>query len=154
MPKRSVPIQNELNMMHSGDEDIELCSVDSFGSIEPNRNFYKKNTKIIKKYGKVHLKAWPFYLVLVCFSDWNMILIMALSFETLSFKWINIRRYNKINFMTRMILNFYHFWNYYKWVLRLNKTQMYVSLIFISINLRLPVPKFKLAVHKIGFNSL
>jgi hypothetical protein len=38
-------------MMHSSDEDIELCSVDRFGSIEPNRTFSKKNTKIIKKFG-------------------------------------------------------------------------------------------------------
>ncbi len=32
-------LQNELNMMYSSDEDIELCSVDRFGSIEPNRTF-------------------------------------------------------------------------------------------------------------------
>ena len=38
-------LQNELNMMHSSDEDIELCSVDQFGSIEPNRTFYKKTQK-------------------------------------------------------------------------------------------------------------
>ena len=29
-------LQNELNMMHSSDENIELCSVDRFGSIEPD----------------------------------------------------------------------------------------------------------------------
>jgi hypothetical protein len=38
-------LQNELNMMHSSDEDIELCSVVRFGSIEPN--FLQKNAKII-----------------------------------------------------------------------------------------------------------
>jgi hypothetical protein len=38
--------QNELNMMHSGDEDDELCSVDRFGSIQPNF-IQKKSTKII-----------------------------------------------------------------------------------------------------------
>jgi hypothetical protein len=27
--------QNELNKMHSSHEDIELCSVDRFGTIEP-----------------------------------------------------------------------------------------------------------------------
>jgi hypothetical protein len=27
--------QDELNMMHLGDEDDEFCSVDRFGSIEP-----------------------------------------------------------------------------------------------------------------------
>ena len=49
--------QNELIMMHSSDEDIELCSVDRFGSIEPNRTFYKKtqifNQKIRKSSGTV-----------------------------------------------------------------------------------------------------
>ncbi len=40
-------------MMNSNDEDIELCSVDRFASIEPNQTFYKKNTKIFKKFGKV-----------------------------------------------------------------------------------------------------
>jgi hypothetical protein len=35
-------------MMHSSDEDIELCSIDRFGSIEPNRTFYKNNQKIRK----------------------------------------------------------------------------------------------------------
>ncbi len=33
-------------MMHSSDEDIELCLFGQFGSIEPN--FLQKNTKIIK----------------------------------------------------------------------------------------------------------
>jgi len=33
-------LQNELNMMHSSDEDIEYCSVYRFGSIE--QNFLKK----------------------------------------------------------------------------------------------------------------
>jgi len=33
-------------MMHSSDEDIELCLLGQFGSIEPN--FLQKNTKIIK----------------------------------------------------------------------------------------------------------
>ncbi len=47
-------LQNELNMMHSSDEDIELCSVDRFGSIEPN--FIQKNTKIIKKFVKVRVR--------------------------------------------------------------------------------------------------
>ena len=41
-------LQNELNMMHSSDEDIELCSVDRFGSIEPNflQKKHKNNQKI------------------------------------------------------------------------------------------------------------
>ncbi len=42
--------------MHSSDEDIELCSIDRFDSIEPNRNFYKKsqkNQKIRKSSGTV-----------------------------------------------------------------------------------------------------
>jgi hypothetical protein len=29
-------------MVHSGDKDIELCSIDRFGSIELNRTFCKK----------------------------------------------------------------------------------------------------------------
>jgi hypothetical protein len=38
--------RNELqNMMHSSDEDIELFSIDRFGSIEPNPTFYKKKTQ-------------------------------------------------------------------------------------------------------------
>jgi hypothetical protein len=32
-------------MMHSSDEDIELCSIDRFDSIEPDRTFYKKSQK-------------------------------------------------------------------------------------------------------------
>ena len=36
--------QNDMKMMHSSDEDIELCSVDRFGSIEPNR-LQKKTQK-------------------------------------------------------------------------------------------------------------
>ena len=42
-------------MMDSSDEDIELCSVDRFGSIEPNflqKNF---NQKICKSSGTVRL---------------------------------------------------------------------------------------------------
>jgi hypothetical protein len=35
--------------MHSSNEDIELCSIDRFGSIEPN--FIQKNKKMIKKFG-------------------------------------------------------------------------------------------------------
>jgi hypothetical protein len=49
--KNRAELQNELNMMHSSDENIELCSVDRFRSIERNRNFYKKpknNQKIHK----------------------------------------------------------------------------------------------------------
>jgi hypothetical protein len=50
-------LQNELNMMNSSDEDIELCSVDRFGSIQPNRTFCKKkhknNQKIRKSSGTV-----------------------------------------------------------------------------------------------------
>jgi hypothetical protein len=34
-------------MMHSGDEDIELCSVDRFDSIEPK--FLQKNNQKIRK---------------------------------------------------------------------------------------------------------
>jgi hypothetical protein len=49
-------LQNELNMMHSSDEDIKLCSVDRFGSIELNRTFLQKNTKIIKKFGKFRVR--------------------------------------------------------------------------------------------------
>jgi hypothetical protein len=37
-------------MMHSSDEDIELCSINRFGSIEPNR---KNNQKIRKSSGTV-----------------------------------------------------------------------------------------------------
>ncbi len=40
-------LQNELNMMHSSDEGIKLCSFDRFDRTEPN--FLRKNTKIIKK---------------------------------------------------------------------------------------------------------
>jgi len=45
-------------MMHSSDEDIELCSIDRFGSIEPNRTElftknHKKNQKIRKISGPV-----------------------------------------------------------------------------------------------------
>ena len=47
-------LQNELNMMHSSDEDIELCSVDRFGSIESN--FLRKNKKIIKKFAKFRVR--------------------------------------------------------------------------------------------------
>ncbi len=43
-------------MMHSSDEGIELCSIDRFSSIEPNRTFYKKNTNIIKKIVKVRVR--------------------------------------------------------------------------------------------------
>ena len=41
-------LQNELNMMHSGDEDTELCSVDRFGSVRSNRtepNFLQQKTQ-------------------------------------------------------------------------------------------------------------
>ncbi len=41
-------------MMHSSDEDIELCSVDRFGSIEPDS--LQKNKKIIKKLGKYQVR--------------------------------------------------------------------------------------------------
>ncbi len=44
-------------MMRSSEEDIELCSIDRFGSIQPNRTFYKKkhknNQKIRKSSGTV-----------------------------------------------------------------------------------------------------
>jgi hypothetical protein len=36
--------------MHSSDEDIELCSVDRFGSINKNN---QQKTKIIKKFEKI-----------------------------------------------------------------------------------------------------
>jgi pyruvate/2-oxoglutarate dehydrogenase complex dihydrolipoamide acyltransferase (E2) component len=40
-------LQNELNMMHSSDEGIELCSFDRFDRTEPNflRKKYKNNQK-------------------------------------------------------------------------------------------------------------
>ncbi len=46
--------------MHSSDEDIELCSVDWFGSIEPNSTLYKKTQKKSKnsedfEYGLVRI---------------------------------------------------------------------------------------------------
>ena len=44
----SFVLQNELNMMNSGDEDDEFCSVNRLGSIDPN--FLQKNSKIIKKF--------------------------------------------------------------------------------------------------------
>jgi len=37
-------------MMHSSDEDIELCSVNRFGSIDKNN---QQKTKIIKKFEKI-----------------------------------------------------------------------------------------------------
>jgi len=40
-------------MMHSIDEDIVLCSIDRFGSIEPNRTLYKNNQKMRKSSGTV-----------------------------------------------------------------------------------------------------
>ena len=42
-------------MMHSSDDDIELFSVDRFGSIEPNF-LQKKDTKIIKKFVNVRVR--------------------------------------------------------------------------------------------------
>ncbi len=32
-------------MMHSSDEDIELCSIDRFSSVRLNRTFYEKTQK-------------------------------------------------------------------------------------------------------------
>ncbi len=58
-------------MMHSSGEDIELCSIDRFGSIEPNRTklFTKKqkNQKIRKISGtvrrdKIEISDSKFYL--------------------------------------------------------------------------------------------
>jgi hypothetical protein len=43
-------------MMHSSDEDIELCSIERFGSIDPTEpNFLQKIIEIIKKFGEVRL---------------------------------------------------------------------------------------------------
>ncbi len=39
-----IELQNEPNMMHSGDEDDEFCSVDQFDSMEPN--FLQKKNRI------------------------------------------------------------------------------------------------------------
>ncbi len=30
-------LKNELNILNLGDKDVEFCSVDRFGSIEPNK---------------------------------------------------------------------------------------------------------------------
>ena len=42
-------LQNELNMMHSDDEDIELCSLDRFDRTK----LLTKNKKMIKKFRNV-----------------------------------------------------------------------------------------------------
>ena len=61
--------------MHSGDEDIELCSVERFDSIEPN--FLQKNTKIIKKFGNVRLqnRGDKIELIRVCSVRFEILII-------------------------------------------------------------------------------
>jgi hypothetical protein len=36
-------------MMHSSDEDIELCSINRFGSIEPNRKNIRKSSGTVRR---------------------------------------------------------------------------------------------------------